>query len=71
MNYDRGTVEHAARTLHHADTGTTLPPNTELTAEQRIVLDGYLARAERALAVMRIFAIDELVAVDRARQEAA
>lgn len=71
MNYDRATVEHAARVLHHHDTGRTLPPNTEMSDAERTELAPYLARAEAALRPMRVFEIAALIVAARDLQEAA
>lgn len=63
MKYDRGLVEHTARILHHHDTGTTLPPNTELNAEEQAVLGRYIFRAEVLLPSIRVWTIAEAISV--------
>jgi hypothetical protein len=73
VNYDRATVEHAARALHQHETGRTLPPNSASTDAQRAELAPYLTRAEKALPFVREFKVDALIAADHTRrsQEAA
>lgn len=67
MNYDRATVEHAARALFQRETGRWLPSNSEMTPAQQAELAGYIRRAEKALPFVRVFNVEAIVAADRDR----